>query len=181
MVYRAGSIFFTANGGWISRAIKALQRSPGEERSQVSHVGIVVADGTLYSLAGIEATGAGVVRHNVGAAHFGSRMAIFEPVKLSEEARRKAVSRAHSYVGRKYGFAKIAAHALDWALGGRFVFRRLAQMHRYPICSWVVAYAYDAIGWGFGVPPGAAQPDCIWDYCVAHPEEWRMVRGLEVV
>jgi hypothetical protein len=51
-------------------------------------------------------------------------------------------------------------------------------MDKYPICSWLVAYAYDAIGWDFGVPPWVAQPDCIWDYCMAHPERWRVVHPL---
>ena len=67
---------------------------------------------------------------------------------------------------------------MDWGLKGAYVFRRLTHDDNYPICSWVVAYAYDAAGRRFGVDPGAADPDDIWDYVTSHPEEYRQIRDL---
>ena len=35
----------------------------------------------------------------------------------------------------------------------------------YLICSWLVAYVFTSQGYSFGVDPGGAQPDDIWDFC----------------
>jgi hypothetical protein len=88
------------------------------------------------------------------------------------------VAAAERYVGRRYGYLKMLAHLLDWLFLGVYLFRRIASMDRYPICSWVVAHAYGKTGRHFGVAPGAASPDDIWDYVVAHPQEYRCVRAL---
>ena len=80
----------------------------------------------------------------------------------------RVAAKAGGYVGRSYGWLKIVAHGLDRLIGGRYLFRRLAMVDNYPICSWVVAYAFDDIGKDFGLPPNTADPDHIWDYCVEH-------------
>jgi len=68
------------------------------------------------------------------------------------------------------------AHGVDHLLlNNRYVARRLAFLDNYPICSWLVAYAYDGIGYQFGVPPWACTPDDIDDWIKAYPSEWTQV------
>lgn len=86
--------------------------------------------------------------------------------------------KARGYEGRKYGWGKIAAHLGDWMLGGRYVWRRLARMDKYPICSWVVASSYGEVGENFGVKVGEASPDDIWDWCLKRGE-WKMIARIE--
>jgi hypothetical protein len=88
------------------------------------------------------------------------------------------VVKAESYVGRKYGYLKLLAHWGDWLLQGAYVFRRLTTKDDYPICSWVVAYAFAAAGKHFDVEPGAATPDDIWDFVTAHPEVYEQILEL---
>jgi hypothetical protein len=51
-------------------------------------------------------------------------------------------------------------------------------LHLTPVCSWLVAQAYAKAGETFGVPPGAASPDDIWDYVTAHPKKYLMLHPL---
>ena len=92
------------------------------------------------------------------------------------QLKRKVVTeRALEYHGCAYGKLKIIAHGLDGLLGGAYLFRRLCRMDNYPICSWLVAYAYDSVGERFsGLPPNAVQPDDIGDHVRADPR-WELV------
>jgi len=89
-----------------------------------------------------------------------------------KEERETIVRKAQTYVGRPYGVGQLIFHFLDWLLLGAYVFRRLGS-DKYPICSWVVAHAYAVVGKYFGQPPGAADPDHIWDFVVAKPDKYQ--------
>ena len=121
-----------------------------------------------------------VKRHPLGryAKKRATGVAVFRPTDLNDEEKARIVAKANGYVGRRYGWVKIATHLLDWGLKGAYVFRRLTADDDYPICSWVVAHAYLTADRTFGVPAGAANPDDIWDYVVAHPDEFIQVRDL---
>ena len=43
-----------------------------------------------------------------------------------------------------------------------------------------MAYAYAEEGYGFGVEPGSATPDDIWDFVYAHKDRYVMVHPLEL-
>ena len=88
------------------------------------------------------------------------------------------VAEAREQVGKTYGFLKILGHFLDWLLLGAYIFRRLTQNGDYPICSWLVAHAFDKAGKTFGVHPGAATPDDIWDFVVDNPDKYKRIRPL---
>ena len=64
---------------------------------------------------------------------------------------------------------------------GVYFFRRLILAKDYPICSWVVAWAYQKAGRDFGVPAAAADPDDIWDYVTRHPDEYEEVLPLQQI
>lgn len=62
-------------------------------------------------------------------------MSVYRCTELSDEQREQIVGKAREYTGRTYGFGKIAAHFADWVLCGAYVFSRLTDSDRYPICS----------------------------------------------
>lgn len=166
---KKGDIFFTRGAGIISRLIRLFSRTGGEGRTYVNHVGIIVDDhGTA-----VEAL-AGVKRHDLYTQYNdgSTDIAVFRPIGLSPDELEKIVSKAESYVGNKYGYAKIFAHLGDWLLGGRYFFRRFTSQDNYPICSWLVAAAYGAADKHFGCSVGMAQPDDIWDFVNANPDKY---------
>jgi len=175
----SGDIVLTRGSGFVSRAIRFFTRHIGESRTKVSHVGLVVQGGMLQKAVVVEALRT-VERHRLIDEYGGQRdeVAIYRPTRLTRAELQRIVTTANDYVGKSYGYGKIALHALDWVLQGAYVFRRLGRMDEYPICSWLVAHAYAAAGVHFGVDAGAASPDDIWDYVTTHPGEFECVREL---
>ncbi len=175
----SGDLVLTRGAGFVSRAIRFFTRHIGESRTKVNHVGLVVQGGMLSKAVVVEALRT-VERHRLIDEYGGQRdeVAIYRPKRLSQAEVHRIVTAANGYVGHSYGYGKIALHALDWVLQGAYVFRRLGRMDDYPICSWLVARAYGAAGVHFGVDPGAATPDDIWDYVTTHPAEFERVRDL---
>jgi hypothetical protein len=163
----------TQGGGLFSRLIRLGTRRIGEGRTKVNHVGLIVVDGTIDEAIAVEALST-VKRHRF-ARYRGKRtnVAVYRPTNLTDEELQTIVAAAERYVGRKYGYRKIAAHFLDWLLQGAYVFRRLTNDDKYPICSWVVAQAFWKAGKDFGVAAGTASPDDIWDFIVKkHPDRY---------
>lgn len=175
-----GDIFLTRGPGFISGLIRFFSRHIGESRAQVNHTGVIVVGGPLTTAIAVEAV-AHVVRRPLWVAYGPPKkdaVAIFRPLNLTPEETAAIVSAAEGYVGERYGYLKIAAHLADWLLFGAYVFRRLAQMDNYPICSWLVAHAYLKAGKDFGVPAGAAEPDDIWDFVTKHPDKYAQIWPL---
>jgi hypothetical protein len=156
----------TRGQGLVSRLIRFGTRRIGERRTEVNHVGLIVAGGTIDDAIAVEALSS-VKRHGfVRYRGQNTEVAVYRPNNLTDEELQTIVATAETYVGRSYGYAKIAGHFLDWILQGAYVFRRFTNNDDYPICSWVVAHAYQSAGKDFGVDAGAASPDDIWDFIV---------------
>jgi hypothetical protein len=174
-----GDIVLTRSGGIVGWAIRLFTRSIGESRTKASHTGIIVESGTVESAVIVEALSK-VKRHPLGQRYGGANheVAVFRALNLTDADLAGVVAKAETYVGRRYGYLKILAHWLDWVLQGAYVFRRLTNQDRYPICSWVVAYAFAEAGRHFGVEPGAATPDDIWDFVTENPDRYREVVAL---
>lgn len=171
----AGDIVLTRAGTFVGKAIRFLTRRIGEGPSRVNHVGIMVTP-TLI----VEALRT-VERRSLNDAYgppSKQSIAVYRPLNLTGEEMVRVLLRANGYVGRKYGYLKVVAHALDWLFQGAYVFRRLAGVDRYPICSWVVAKAFSAAGKDFGVDAGAATPDDIHDFVTSHPDKYEQVWPL---
>lgn len=176
MMLQPGDIFLTRGNSFISRAIRFFSRSGGESRTKVNHTGLVLEEGGIDSAVLVEAlTKVKTRRSSVYTRSKKTSVWFFRPIELPLEQQDEIVLEAKKYIGRKYGYFKIVAHFLDWLIGGRYFFRRFAAMDRYPICSWVVAYSYQKAGLSFGVEPGQAQPDDIWDYVKQHPSKYKLI------
>lgn len=174
-----GDVVLTRSGGIVGWAIRLCTRRIGESRTRASHTGIIVQGGSLQDAIIVEAL-ATVKRHRLWEryANANREVAVFRPLNLTEAEIASVVAKAETYVGRRYGYLKLVAHWLDWVLQGAYVFRRLANQDRYPICSWVVAHALAAAGKHFGADPGAATPDDIWDFVTGNPDVYREVVAL---
>lgn len=176
VVLKPADIVFTRSTHKLGGIIRRLTRSRGESKTETNHVGIVVLEGTEQTATIVEALWS-VKRHTLGASYGGSRdeVAVYRPINLTARDRRTIVATAEKYVGKPYGPLKLVLHALDAPFGTN-LFRRLAVLDGFPICSYVVAAAYAKAGYHFGVSTKAAQPDDIWDFCDRRDDRYRLMR-----
>ena len=177
-----GDIFLTKSTNIISRLIRYFSRSVGEDHTQVNHVGVVVEGGTQDTAVIVEANRK-VERRSMAAyaRSTSTKVAVYRAERLTTAERDIIVAASNDYVGRSYGYFKIVAHWLDWFFGGVFFFRRIFRMDKYPICSWVVAFAYDKAGYRFGIAPEGASPDDIWDWVIDPENGYVEIHPLELI
>lgn len=163
---RRGSIGFTAGDGHLSRAIR------WRTKSAVNHVFVVTTDGPLHSVKVVEALHPRVVEHELISRYLGrtDRIWIFDPINATDIDRNIIVSKARSYVGRRYGWTKIITQAIPGLSS-------LAFIDGWPICSWVGAAAYWDAGLTFGVDVDDATPAHLYDFSVRRPD--KMVAKVE--
>jgi hypothetical protein len=177
---QAGDIFLTRSYSFLAKAIRFFSRTIGESRTKVNHVGVVVAGGTKDDAMVVEALRR--VRKGTLVGGYGNtkiEVAIYRPLNLTTEEKRQIIEKADTYVGRKYGYVKILTHWVDWVLQGAYVARRLTKLDRYPICSFLVARSFGAANKFFGVKPGEATPDDIWDFVTEEKEKYQEIVGLK--
>ena len=183
IVLLPGDVFLTYGAGFFSKLIRFFTRTIGESRTQVNHSGIVVAEGDLESCEVVE-TLLRVRKHRLWN-RYGpfshDKVAIYRPINLTPEETDTIVVQAVKQVGKRYGIHTVIGHLLDWLLLGAYVFRRILQSKNYPICSWLVAYAFARAGKNFNVEPGAAQPDDIWDFIQKNPDKYQQIHPLEQI
>ena len=180
VILKPGDVFLTKGPGLLSRLIRFFSQSIGESRAKVNHAGVVVKEGTLRTTEIVESVA--VARRCRLWEHYGpgskNAVAVFRPLNLTPEQVAVVVDTAARQVGKKYGIGKLVAHLLDWMLQGVYLFRRLADNGDYPICSWLVAHAFAKAGKDFGVEPGAAEPDDIWDFVTANRDKYERIHPL---
>lgn len=171
-VLEPGDIVLVHGRALFSRLIRVFTRSKGESPTIVNHVGIMVTSENI-----VESLSTTVQRKFWQVYPRNNQVYVVRKLYLTPAGRQIIVEKALEYLGAKYGWLKIVAHAVDhFVFRDMYVVRRLAFMDNYPICSWVVAYAYFKAGYSFGVYPNAATPDDIFDFVVEkHPEEWTVV------
>ena len=171
----AGDIVHIQNSSILARMVRWFTRAMGEEKTWASHTAMVIEVASTVLI--IEALSPRVkIRPLAVYTRPGARVVISRrPGGLTQREKATVQAKAREYYSRRYGYLKVAAHALDRFINNRYFFRRLARADDYPICSWLVAFVYDrSLGIQFGMPPNAAQPDDIMDYCVRNhwPRVW---------
>lgn len=176
-------IFLTRGSSVLSKVIRFFTRTIGERRTKVNHVGIIVEVGSVRHCMVIEALSK-VKKHSLWSQYGPLKkdlVAVFRPINLTQNEKGIILHTANKQVGRKYGYFKIITHLLDWMLLGAYVFRRLTNDGRYPICSWLVAHSFAKAKKYFDVKPGAADPDDIWDFVVGNPDKYQEVYPLSKI
>ena len=182
VMLKQGDVFLTRGKSFISRAIRFFTKGIGEKRTKVNHVGLVVKEGDLRTAVVVEALSK-VTEHRLWDQYGPPKkdsVVVYRANNLTPDDVETIVATAQRQVGKKYGYLMIVAHFLDWLLLGAYVFRRLVPGSKYPICSWVVAHSFGKANKHFGVEPGAAAPDDIWDFIVEkHPELYEEIHPLK--
>jgi hypothetical protein len=173
MKFMAADIVLTCGKPWFSKLIRWGTQHTGEEKTEVNHAGGGENEENFIEalLRVVRTKWADLIKQP------SDTYQVWRCTKLTDEQREAIAAKMRDYLGRKYGWMKIVFQGIDGILGKIFfadiyLARRLACMDRYPICSWVVAFAYHrVVGLLFGVPPNEATPDDILDYIKAHPGE----------
>lgn len=190
LVLHPGDVFFSRSGTRLGRAIRYFQRLPGEPESKVNHTGLIVFGDRPYTRCAMSIEALHKVRYGGFRMFYGPpegrgiQVAIYRDLTLDAYTIHRLVSRAMTFEHRRYGYRKLGLHLLDYWLALAFrrdvyFFRRLSVVDRYPICSYIVAHSYSAVGRNFGVAPGQASPDDILDYIEQHPDKWECVHPLQ--
>ena len=172
-VLEVGDVVHVQGRGLLGGAVRFFSRGWKERPSWASHSAMVLRVGEEVEI--IEALWKTVIRPITAYRGKKSRLLVCrKPGGIDDEKREEMVKKAEYYEGKPYGFWEIAFHALDRLVNNAYFFRRLIKDDDYPICSWLVAYVYDRVlGYRFGTPPNAAQPDDILDHCVDY--DWEFV------
>lgn len=176
LILQPGDIVFFRGSGLRAKLIRWASRARGETKTIVNHVGIMVSNTEIVE------SQSRTIQHSFILPSTGYW--IYRKKDWTQEQRTTGtpypcnivVSKALEYVGRKYGWEKIVAHAIDYLIfQNHYIMRRLCFIDKYPICSWVVAFSYAKVGYRFGVNPQIATPDDIWDW-VTQNENWTEIK-----
>ena len=207
LIAHAGDVGFTAGKGILSSIIRHSTQARGEGETVVNHTllftrgGYVVPDPhvipSTHPALAVEALWK-VEHHSWWHAHHheaGTRIYVFRPAFLDEEAKRRVIQRALQHVGERYGWWKLLFHLGDhqaaqwgWEAPGEKKLSSLLRVDKRPICSYLVGRSFEEEGYpeafGSKVPPQAQDPDDQWDYAIADWEagggHWRFVGSAEV-
>lgn len=171
-----GDIVLTKSKEWYGWLIRWGNQYTGEEKTVCNHVG--VGEDKVYFIEALWTT----VRTMWANLQYEPKdtWEVWRHKSLTDEQRIAVAEKAREYLGRKYGWWKIGLHGIDGILGKIFctdvyLFRRIGFMDKYPICSWLAAFAYKkAIGYEFGVDPERAAPDDIRDWVSTHGD-WEKI------
>lgn len=171
-----GDIIGVQGTGPVSRAILWASRRKGEAESELSHVGLITSSGPLGSATVVEAT-RGMVQERVVGAEYdeGQGLVVLRPLNLTGAEVGLVLHHVRRRVGERYGFGDIVLHALERVTGWRWV-RRLVT-DQQPICSVLVASAFQRVGYSFGMAANTAQPDDIYDFAVTRPDRYSLPIG----
>lgn len=187
----AGDIVLTASNTKLAKLIRVFSRIKGEEKTLVNHTGLVVEGGSLYTAIIVEAL-LKMRRHTLWSEYGGKdiKVAVFRPLFIQQKQLDNIVIVMNGMVGNYYGPLKLTLHATDWLISRAlfwrkkdvYLFRRLARLKNFPICSGAVGYSYHkGAGVRLGGPWWAIQPDDIWDYTKRNSSIWYQALDLMVL
>lgn len=181
LIVQPCDIFFSRGNKLISKAIRFFERSEKDPHIYVDHTGLFVESEIPINKAVCIEARVKVYRHNFWKHYYTKKdkVAIYRPLNLTLHEKEIILLKAQSYVGLSYGYIKIAAHFLDYFFGGKNIFRRFLSSDEHPICSWVVAQSFYAIGKTFGIEGTIANPENIWDFVKNNPDKYQCIHNLE--
>lgn len=208
VILKPCDVFLTRGNSLLQRAVRVCTRSIGERRTVVNHVGLVVTEGTLRTAEVIEALttvrwhrlwekygppekGSFVIHRSTKPweveiwKRYGAPrkdlVTVYRPLNLTEQEVDTIVKSAKEEIAKTYDFLKLVAHLLDYLFFGTTFFRSLTEKRPDPICSGLVARAFEKAGKNFGVKSGLAQPDDIWDFIQGNKDKYSLVFPLKQV
>ena len=180
MEVRTGDVFFTHSQTTLGKLIRWAETDRNETvAAWANHTGVFVEDGDVREAAVVESLWK--VRRGPLQPGAGVKVRVYRPnIAFTPGDKLVFLHKANQYVGDSYGWWKLFVQLADRvAFGGAKVFSSLMFVDSRPICSYLAAHCYDAIGIGFGMDPDAADPDSMMRYCDSHPTRWTFVGEVE--
>lgn len=175
MILQPADIVLTRGSGLLPALIRLGEEPKGSgEKARVNHAGLISVGGSVLSARIIESLPHGTVERKFSAYKSASSRdiaVVYRNLAWTESQRAAIVASARTYIGRKYGWGRIAAIAGDWITGGRFGLRKRLHEDDQPVCSMVVAVACSTgAGYRFsGCDVDDVEPDDIWDDVTTDP------------
>jgi uncharacterized protein YycO len=180
-----GDIFCYNSPHLIGKAIKWAEKGYSEASSKVSHCGLFVNEGSLQNVNVVEALfPQGVTYRRFWNAYADNlkNVYILHSLNLTSRERLKISNYAISNVGEPYGVLKLLPHLADGVLAKLLhrrdfqFFRAACKIDTFPICSYLVARAYDVVGKDFGIKFSFATPDDIMDFAEGNSDKFEIVQ-----
>lgn len=141
----AGDVVLTRGSGLLPALIRVGEEPRGShEKARVNHAGLISVGGAAQKAMVIESLPEGTVERKFSAykSVFSRDIAVvYRNPEWTDAQRAEIVRVAREYVGRKYGWLRIAAIAGDWLTGSKWFFRGKLHDDDHPVCSMVVAVA----------------------------------------
>lgn len=173
MDYLPGDLVFVRSNGIMPKLIRFFEGRRDRGTARVNHVAVIDPRGDVPFV--VDAAIPRVrFREFTPTTWRNSEVLVYRSASLPQWLRIVIALRAHAFVNARYDVLKLVAHALDWCLGGRFVFRRMTNPSRGPICSFIAARAYRNSG---VLPPmenNAPDPEDIYR-AVTASADWVLV------
>lgn len=138
----------------------------------VSHVGMVIADEPPLVTEALFRVKTRPLEESIADC---SDAWILRPRFATAYTRRVLMHSIHTYSSAGYGYFKILLHGLDALCRTQWFSCTFARSHS-PICSWLVASAYEAVGYSFGESIGSLTPQDLVNHCTANPKKWEILR-----
>ena len=178
MIYaHAGDVGFTHGTQLLHRAIRRASTGPREEKTWTNHSLLFTKAGAVGDVASYRQAWAIEAQWHVEENPWfkrhqksvGTKIRIFRPTFLSERGRSRLIETSRAHLGERYGWWKLGTHLIDnLVFEDKKVLSRFLRVDSRPICSYLVARAYEVAGHpgAFGpIDPHAQDPDEMMDYC----------------
>ena len=179
-----GDILGYHNPKWLGRAIQWATTGWHEKPSVLSHCGVFVNMGALENVNIVEAlVPQGVTyRKFIDGYENGENCYILKPLNLNDIHRALIANYAYKQINKPYGYFKILGQLIDGTIAkiarvkDVFWFRRIFNSEHFPICSYLVAHAYEEAGLDFGESDNYTNPDEIYDWAEVHPDKYEIIK-----
>lgn len=173
--FEAGDIICVSGKSVFKNLISWFSRAPGEEKTYAKHIAGVSDKNTITeALSTVKST----KTEEWMPLH--KKFEVWRLRTLNKNKRRDIKEYVRNKEGSIYGGWKLFLFGGDFLLTKIFrkdvyLFRRIGFSERFPICSWLWAYAYDTINYRFdGKDPNYLDPDTMHDIIIKN-EKWILV------
>ncbi len=178
MIYaQPGDVGFTRGTGLVQQVIRYATRGPNEEKTWANHVLMFTSGGAIGANVWKEQQATAIEalwhveenpwydRHE---SETGYRLVVYRPTFLAGNVKDRLIETARAHLGQRYGWWKLGAHLIDRVVfNDRKVVSNMLHVDDRPICSYLVARAFEVVGFphAFGpIQAGAQDPDEMMDW-----------------
>lgn len=171
-----GDIICIHGRGWLSDGILKAEYGDKIPAMAASHCGVFLAGQDVSNPIVIEALAR--VRTNLLSQSISDCLHAYalHDRSLDNNQRLRVLSKACAFSTDGYGYVDLVAQWLDATTRSTWWTDRLRiYLGHHPICSYVVAAAYEDIGLDFGVDSSTCKPSDVLGFALKHPEIYDVI------